>query len=165
MLTLCLLLHLFKNSCDQCLGNIRVRTAVGKYIAGTTYENDFRKRYPGSWNRTEKCIVPGRFWFANWFTRMKKQNPTIKIAGSGKPTETTKLRYYTTSNINKWYDEAIGVLCDEWKIAKRTTDSDADTEITWTTNRSRVLFSDETACKDRKEAERIANKFRDRITE
>ena len=146
-------------------GNIRVRTAVGKYITGTIYEKEFRKRYPGSWNRTEKCIVPGRDWFNNWFKRMKKKNPKLKIAGSGKPTDTTKLRYYTTSNMNKWYDEAIGVVCDVWKIAKRVTDPGADAEITWTTNKSRVFFSDETACKDRKEAERIANKFGDRVTE
>lgn len=97
---------------------------------------------------------------------MKKVRTNISITSSSKPTETTKLKYYTTKNINKWYDEAITVLCDVWKIAKRTTTATADgAEILFTTNTSRVLVSDETACKDRKESERIADKFKDRITE
>ena len=83
---------------------------------------------------------------------------------SAKPMDITKLKYYTTENINKWYDEAIKVICDQWEIAERTNASEGKAEIRWTGEKIRILFSDESAFKDRKEAERIANAFKKRIT-
>ena len=81
---------------------------------------------------------------------------------SGRATETSKLMYYNTENINYWYDSMIKILCDELKIAKRCTDGSE--EIVWTGDRSRIIFSDETAVKDRNEAMRIAKKLLKRIT-
>ena len=86
----------------------------------------------------------------------------IRETRSARATETSKLMYYNTENINYWYDEMIKILCDELKIAKRCTDGTA--EIVWTGNRNRILFSDETAVKDRDEAKRVAKKLLRRIT-
>lgn len=84
---------------------------------------------------------------------------------SARATDTSKLKYYNTSNINYWYDKATEVLCDKWKIAKRNPGfKGGEPEITWDTDMNRVLFIDETAIKDRNEAMRIANKFKNRIT-
>ena len=83
---------------------------------------------------------------------------------SGRATDTSKLMYYNTDNINYWYDKMIVILCDELKIAKRTTGADATAEIVWTGDKQRILFSDETAVKDRNEARRMSRKFRKRIT-
>ena len=81
---------------------------------------------------------------------------------SGKATDTGKLIYYNTENINYWHDPMIKILRDELKIAKRCTDGSA--EIVWTGNRSRIIFSDETAVKDRNEAIRVSKKLLKRIT-
>lgn len=78
--------------------------------------------------------------------------------------DTTKLKYYNTDNINKWYDEAIKVICDQWKITERTNGGEGEAEIKWTGEKVRILFSDESAFKDRKEAERIAEAFKKLIT-
>ena len=83
---------------------------------------------------------------------------------SAKPMDTTKLKYYNTENINKWYDEAIKVICDQWKIAERQGGEGQAAEIRWTGEKVRILFSDESAFKDRKEAERIARAFKKRLT-
>ena len=90
----------------------------------------------------------------------------IVETNSAKPMDTTKLKYYTTENINKWYDEATRVICDEWKIGVRTNDEgdNEQAEIKWTGDKTRILFSDESAFKDRKEAARIAEAFIQRIT-
>ena len=72
---------------------------------------------------------------------------------SARATDTSKLKYYNTANINYWYDKAIEVLCDVWKIAKRNPGfRDGEPEIIWTTDLARVLALDETAIKDRNEA-------------
>ena len=88
----------------------------------------------------------------------------IVETNSGRATETSKLMYYNSENINYWYDEMIKVLCDELKIAKRTTGEDTTAEIVWTGNRYRMLCTDETAVKDRMEAARVSKKFMKRIT-
>lgn len=83
---------------------------------------------------------------------------------NAKPMDVCKLKYYTTDNINKWYDEATKVICDEWKIGVRTNAGPGKGEIEWTYDKARILFSDESAFKDRKEAQRIAQAFIKRIT-
>ena len=77
--------------------------------------------------------------------------------------DTTKLKYYNTKNINEWYDKATKIICDDWKIAERVVGDDS-VELKWTGDKTRILFSDESAFKDRKEAARIAVAFRRRIT-
>ena len=88
----------------------------------------------------------------------------IVETSSDKAMDITKLKYYNTDNINKWYDEAVKVICDQWEIAERTNGGEGEAEIKWTGEKVRTLFSDESAFKDRKEAERIANAFKHRIT-
>ena len=84
---------------------------------------------------------------------------------SGRATETTKLMYYNTMNVNYWYDEMVKILCDELKIARRVIATDGEeAEIIWTGNLSRMLFSDETAVKDRNEGMRLAKKYKKRLT-
>ena len=67
-----------------------------------------------------------------------KQYADSRETRSARATETSKLMYYNTENINYWYDEMIKILCDELKIAKRCTDGTA--EIVWTGNRNRIIF-------------------------
>ena len=104
-------------------------------------------------------MYAGQKWYDAWIKRMKAtpEYADIVETNSAKAMDTTKLKYYTTKNINKWYDEAIDVICDQWKIGERTNGDDPDgAEIRWTGDKTRILFSDESAFKDRKEATRIA---------
>ena len=43
-------------------------------------------------------------------------------------------------------------------------DGDGEAELKWTYDKTRILFSDESAFKDRKETARLASAFRRRIT-
>ena len=196
---------------DQSAGDLRARCAVGCYIKGTSYEQEYRDKFPTSWDSKKQIVVPGwvklytttthspfplthsphthtppppstpptprthspalvshtgEKWYDAFFQRMKRlpEYADIVETVSAKPMDITKLKYYTTENINKWYDEAIKVICDQWEIAERTNASEGKAEIRWTGEKIRILFSDESAFKDRKEAERIANAFKKRIT-
>ena len=104
----------------------------------------------------------------SYFKRMKAlpEYSDIVETKSGRATDTRKLKYYNTENINYWYDEVVNLLCDVLKIAKRNTDGDPSKgEIIWTCDLNRVLCTDEeTAIKDRNEAMRLAKKFSLRIT-
>lgn len=151
---------------DRNAGEHKVRRAVGQYIKGTSYEAEFRSKYPASWNESEQVVVPGQVWYDGFFKRMQAlpEYADIVETKSGRATETRKLMYYNTENVNYWYDETVKVLCDELKIARRATAADGDAEIVWTGNRNRILFSDETAVKDRNESMRVCKKFKKRIT-
>lgn len=116
---------------------------------------------------THPCILPtGEAWYNRFLKRMQAlpEYADVVETKSGRATDTRKLMYYNTENINYWYDQMIKILCDELKIAKRTTAKDAKSEITWTGNKDRILFSDETAVKDRNEAARNSRKFKKRLT-
>ena len=65
----------------------------------------------------------GEKWYDAFFKRMKAipEYADIVETTSGRATDTAKLMYYNTDNINFWYDKMIEILCDELKIAERTT--------------------------------------------
>ena len=114
-----------------------------------------------------QCHDIGEKWYGAFFKRMKAlpEYADIVETKSGRATDTTKLKYYNTENINYWYDEVIKLLCDELKIAKRNTEDEGDKcELIWTCDKNRVLFTDETAVKDRNEGMRLSKKFKMRIT-
>ena len=120
------------------------------------------------YTHVHKCTMytcTGKAWYNSWFKRMQAtpEYADIVETNSAKPMDTTKLKYYNTANINKWYDEATSVICDEWKIGV-CTNGEGGEEIKWTGDKTRILFSDESAFKDRKEAARIAEAFVQRIT-
>lgn len=172
---------------DENATHFRVRRAVGVYIKDTCYEREFKKRYPGSWDEKQQIVIPGYVcarirmrvrvctyyshahtglkWYDAFFKRMKKHPEYTDIVEtySAKSMDSIKLKYYNTKNINDWYDKATEIICDEWEIAERN-DGDGEAELTWTGNKTRILFSDESAFKDRKETARIATAFRRRIT-
>ena len=111
------------------------------------------------------CAHTGLKWYDAFFSRMKKHPEYSDIVEtySSKSMDSIKLKYYNTKNINDWYDKAATVICDEWKIAERM-DGDGEAELKWTYDKTRILFSDESAFKDRKETARLASAFRRRIT-
>lgn len=47
------------NRGDRNAGDLKARAAVGHYIKGTSYEAEFKSKYPGSWNQSEKIVIPG----------------------------------------------------------------------------------------------------------
>lgn len=108
----------------------------------------------------------GNDWYKAFFQRVKAlpEYSDIVETKSGRATDTAKLMYYNTGNINYWYDKMIKILCDDLKIAERTTGEDAEAEIVWTGDKNRILFTDETAIKDRNESSRISQLFKKRIT-
>ena len=52
---------------DKNAGDHRVRCAVGQYIKGTSYEAEFRSKFPGSWIEKDKVVVPGKCTFITHF--------------------------------------------------------------------------------------------------
>lgn len=105
----------------------------------------------------------------------------------GQSTDVSKLKWYTTKNINKvcarlnlflslsytyslshthkHYDEMVKLLCDRWKIAKRVSNpTPGGPEVEFDCDPNRVIFLDETACRDRKEQKRISKVLARRLT-
>ena len=60
----------------------------------------------------------------------------------------------------------VDLLCDKWGIAERVVNPSPDSpgEIKWTCDLNRVLFLDESACRDRKEKARVSRVLRTRLT-
>ena len=63
------------------------------------------------------------------------------------------------------YDASLKLHCDKWKIAKRVESPTSDgPEMEYTCDLNRVLYLDESACRDKKEQARLAKAFLNRLT-
>ena len=59
----------------------------------------------------------------------------------------------------------VKLLCDRWKIAERVSNpSPGGAEVSFTCDLNRVLFLDESACRDREEQKRISKILLRRLT-